>query len=710
MSLYGSLYAGVSGLSAQGTAVSMISDSIANINTDGFKGTEATFATLVTGAGISRQKYSSGGVTVSPSRQIDKPGLMKTTSKTTDIAITGEGMFVVNQKQDLQGEYLFTRAGSFNKDSLGNLVNNAGYYLLAWPLDSEGRLPGEPGNINTTSNSLLDSLKLVNVGSISGNASQTTTIRFGVNLKVSQDLIKGAGDNFIFPSGTSNFGISSTQVIAPNSSTGNQLNLGDTITLNPSNPGQTYTFTYGGVARSNDITTTIMGASSPTGVFDPVSNFGMTIQTMVGGVSQTTTYKYVAASPTTSQGQFNSLQTLADAINNSPGLTARVVNNRLHIANLDGNQALTFGHLGFDMITPLGLNNVTATPNALRFSNLKDLSDKISSQTGMRSTVQNPLDKSSVTFYAEDPLGTIDINATGSTVSGVTSTATTVLSQFGINRPSYPSSYPAAYSPSDDSRNLAGQKVQSQFSTNVRIFDALGTGHDFQVSFGKIANNTWTVEIYSLNPEEITSDRDDGQVVSGTLQFNGDGTLRSVSSSLTSPVEIIWANEALPSSITINWGSAGEVAGTIGATSIGAADGLRQLDSPYSVDFINQNGISAGLLSGIQIDGDGTITAQFSNGTSRNIYQIPLASFASPNNLESRAGNVYAQTNLSGNFNLKISNSGGVGKLSPGTLEQANVELSDELTKMIIAQRGYQANSKVIKIVNEMLEELNRII
>jgi flagellar hook protein FlgE len=99
----------------------------------------------------------------------------------------------------------------------------------------------------------------------------------------------------------------------------------------------------------------------------------------------------------------------------------------------------------------------------------------------------------------------------------------------------------------------------------------------------------------------------------------------------------------------------------------------------------------------------------FSNGTSRKIFQIPLASFTSPNNLSGQGGNAYLETTQSGNYNLNVANTGNVGSISSGALEKANVELSDQLTRMIIAQRGYQANSKVIKTVNEMLEDLNRI-
>ncbi|NBO19849.1 MAG: flagellar hook-basal body complex protein, partial [Proteobacteria bacterium] len=140
------MYAGVAGLSSQSNKLGVISDNIANVNTIGYKYVSAVFETLVTSAsGVTA--YSPGGVLGGNSQLVDKQGLLQTTSSPTDIAISGGGFFIVNEKSDKSGQVLYTRAGSFTQDSDGNFRNNANLFLQAWPLDRDGRLPGAPGNV-----------------------------------------------------------------------------------------------------------------------------------------------------------------------------------------------------------------------------------------------------------------------------------------------------------------------------------------------------------------------------------------------------------------------------------------------------------------------------------------------------------------------------------------------------------------------------------
>src|SRR5260221_7695159 len=118
-SIYGSLFAGVSGLFAQGNAMATISDNIANVNTVGYKSTSTRFSTLVTN-GASSTTYSPGGVQGLPFQQVDKQGLIAASTSSTDFAITGQGFFVVTTQpggtQAANSNTLFTRAGNFTSD------------------------------------------------------------------------------------------------------------------------------------------------------------------------------------------------------------------------------------------------------------------------------------------------------------------------------------------------------------------------------------------------------------------------------------------------------------------------------------------------------------------------------------------------------------------------------------------------------------------
>src|SRR5215218_9853840 len=128
MSLFGALFSGVAGLNAQSRAMGMISDNVANVNTTAYKGAVAQFSTLVTGQ-FGTRAYSPGGVRTLTGQTIGAQGLVQGTASPTDAAISGAGFFVVNGKADGSAEQLYTRAGSFTPDFLGNLRTPSGFYL-----------------------------------------------------------------------------------------------------------------------------------------------------------------------------------------------------------------------------------------------------------------------------------------------------------------------------------------------------------------------------------------------------------------------------------------------------------------------------------------------------------------------------------------------------------------------------------------------------
>jgi flagellar hook protein FlgE len=176
MSIYGAMFAGVSGLNANAQALGMIADNISNVNTVGFKGTTAQFSTLVTQS-ASRTTFSPGGVSSSPTVSVDRQGLLQATTSKTDMAVAGAGFFVVNEAAasgTLGNEFFFTRSGSFTADENGDYVNTAGYYLQGWPLTNGTTLP-----TNTT---VLTGVQTVNASSVSGTAQASTGISLGINV------------------------------------------------------------------------------------------------------------------------------------------------------------------------------------------------------------------------------------------------------------------------------------------------------------------------------------------------------------------------------------------------------------------------------------------------------------------------------------------------------------------------------------------------
>ena len=180
MSLYGALFSGVTGLAVQSQAMGMIADNITNVNTIGYKRTSAQFSSMVTQA-ATQTSYSPGGVQARPQLLVDRQGLLQSSASNTDLAINGEGFFVVNEASNPvvgKSEFLFTRAGSFVPDDDGNLRNSAGLFLQAWPIDAAGNIP--------TNQSDLSLLETVNLSGLNGTAETTSTLSLAANLNSSQ--------------------------------------------------------------------------------------------------------------------------------------------------------------------------------------------------------------------------------------------------------------------------------------------------------------------------------------------------------------------------------------------------------------------------------------------------------------------------------------------------------------------------------------------
>jgi len=938
MSLYGALFTGVSGLGAQGQKIGIISDNIANANTVGYKQAEANFETLVVTQSGS-QTYSPGGVRATARYAVGVQGLLSSTSVSTDVAISGAGMFVVNGEDDGSGQALYTRAGSFREDENGNFRNAAGFFLQGWPLSREGLRPGEPGNSNTTPAANIDSLETVNVSSTTGVAAATTNVELGINLRASESIFPGSGTTINLDGfSENNFGISSDTIIAPDEfsatppsyalSTPNGIARGDTFTAT-TGAGLTYDYEYGGfsvgrqvfatgaanigdnlvdlsanaispgdltianganvvsvnapahglvtgdtinieivtfsgpsnipldevngqqvitVTGPNSFTYTvpttatvnhanaagtwserlfsgnILDAETTAGAFFEDTDLGdytelsrtFTITTQTRGE---VTFTYTQGSPQASVGQFNNLDNLASAIDFVDGLDARVVEGRLLVGATDASEEVTFANgdgsgtaalSGIDWISELGVQDIA--PSSRRFSTLNGLAEIVNSDQGVTAVVADPTGASSVELRVDDPLDTIQFTdflstplALGSdpltttarstvtgpgivtiqvvhnghgytagnnislsglidaggvsaaqindfhTVSNVIDANTfeiqiavadtslitipttdggltgeiqqtnqgSLLAEFGIvpslNGGGYVQGDSGVLGPEYDASGVNGQNIASgnldaQFSTTTRIFDALGTAHDIRTSFIKIDTNEWAVEVYAVDPSEVSTGLVDGQIAVGTIEFNGDGSLRAISSSLADTINVNWTNGAEASNINLDLGTAGLPSGTVGATVIGDIDGLTQFDSAeYNDIFVRQNGAAVGELVSVTIDDEGFVVASYDNGESQAIYQLPMADFANVDGLTPLSGNVYAESRDSGDLFLREAGQGGTGEFVSSALEQSNVDLAAQLTDMIVAQRAYQANTRVISTSDELLEQLNQI-
>ncbi len=235
-------------------------------------------------------------------------------------------------------------------------------------------------------------------------------------------------------------------------------------------------------------------------------------------------------------------------------------------------------------------------------------------------------------------------------------------------------------------------------SVTVQVYDSLGNAHDLQIDF--VYNDTTVPPQWDINvqdPNLSSSGAVSGTVaaVARSVTFNGDGTPATIN---FPPVDITWtAVAASPSTIAFDVGTTG------------LADGVTQFAGAFATTFIDQDGAQFGAFSFVSIDEDGVVTANFDNGELFDIYQLPVAMFPNFGGLEPRDGNAFLETRDAGNLLLVQANTGGAGIVASSALEGSTVDLAEEFTNMIVTQRAYSANAKIITTADEMLEELIRI-
>ncbi|EZP80153.1 Flagellar hook-basal body protein precursor [Novosphingobium resinovorum] len=436
MSLYSALYAGVSGLSAQSSAMATVADNITNVNTVGYKGTSAQFESLVNGGSVS-STYSAGGVTATAKSLISKQGLLQASSSLTDIAIDGAGFFVVRSSADASGATAFTRAGSFTTDSSGYLRNTSGYYLMGWPLDTQG---------NYANNGAISSLEPIRPTALTGAAAPTTSIELRANLDSTSEAV-------------------------------------------------------------------------------------------------------------------------------------------------------------------------------------------------------------------------------------------------------------ADY----DAGDMSSGDVDPQFSRSVEIYDSQGTAHTLTFNFVKTGANQWAAEITG-DPTDISSVNGDpvganGMIASTTVSFNADGSLDlgTPATALFGSLQLEYNNGAAAMPISLDLGSNAGL------------DGLTQFGSTSALLSSTVDGGMLGTVASVKISDTGVVSAVFDDGTSRAIYQLPIATFQNPDGLTRIGGNAYIVSEDSGNFALNEPGTVGGGKISASMLEASNVDLASEFSNMILFQRAYSASSKIITTVDDMLQEVSNL-
>jgi flagellar hook protein FlgE len=250
---------------------------------------------------------------------------------------------------------------------------------------------------------------------------------------------------------------------------------------------------------------------------------------------------------------------------------------------------------------------------------------------------------------------------------------------------------------------IASGAVTPDFTRTINVYDSQGGAQPLGISFVKTGANTWAYEVsYQGAGTNITGTN---PIATGTMTFNSDGTLANADGSATPATGMI--------NVTVPWNPATSglqpQALSLNMGTVGSSDGLTQFDSPSALVNSSVNGALFGNLTGVNIDPNGFVTAQFSNGLVQKIYKLPMATFSNPNGLAAVSGNAYAVTNESGNAIVGEANTGGAGSISSSSLESSTVDLAGEFTNLITTQRAYSASARIITTADQMLQRLDQI-
>ncbi len=290
-----------------------------------------------------------------------------------------------------------------------------------------------------------------------------------------------------------------------------------------------------------------------------------------------------------------------------------------------------------------------------------------------------------IVFDASGDLSTLNGAAYDATTNTINVTYTDVDFDINVEALTQTSSSTTA------SSSVDGNREPTVVNGTVSVFDSLGNPHTLTVSFTKTSSNNWN---WRATVPEASGTLTENE---GSIQFNSNGSIFSITPA-TPNLTFNPQGGAAAQNIQLDFGE------------VDGFDGLTQTSSNSVVSALSQDGSSAATLSDVSIDQNGYLVGIFSNGFSRNLGQVMLATFPNRNGLASAGDNMFSVSANSGDPLIgepgEVTNT----TMQSGALEQSNVDLSEEFTRMIVSQRGFQANARVITVSDQILQETTNLI
>lgn len=754
MSILGAMFTAVSGVNAQSRSLGHISDNIANSQTTGYKRVETRFETLIT---VSNQNlHSPGGVIASPYFANGVQGNITQTQNNTNLAITGNGFFVVSRASnqtatDTTFEALryYTRAGDFEVNRDGYLVNNGNYYLNGWEVDPETGIPNtsvvSPIQISQVIDEPTPTEEIEFVGNLPANAPiNPTTPLPPTSVQVFDALGNAHNVSLVWTKRADNLWMLDIQAddstLDPVSGTISGVNdqTATTANLQPN---------VAPVAQVNTVTL-------PAGGIAP----GRTISVTIGANSISVT------APSTGYTATQAASALVAAINGNAGMSAvvtgsNVVGNTFQVVadqagtpftlNLGGTgagpsqsfQAAALGALDTASITINGtlisVNGPTADGPATAIA-LMNAINANGVLAPLFTAVQDPNNLDTIIVQTDSPAGTFaPAPVVGGTVAP-TALGGNAASASAVTTVNVP---PVAQT---DTLTLGGTVGPGEIGDTYTV--TIGTQ-----SISYVADGTETSLSDLANRFAAQINANPGLGVSATAA-GGVISLTAINAGVPFTSSATATNGTVPGFIDVQFGQTPDTAGTVvgvsnqfnpsGNASVPVAQTAGQdINVQFTVDYglgaqvidlnlgqfqttagitqfagdnidvsrLTQDGVPQGLLNNVRIRDNGDVELQYDNGRSRIYFRVPLAQFNDPSALQREVAQGFTETFDSGTVRIGNAGDNGAGTMRGSALEGSNVDIAEEFSKMIVTQRAFSANTRVITTADEMLADIINI-
>jgi flagellar hook protein FlgE len=682
--MFKSLYSGVSGMSANMAQLDVIGNNIANSNTVGFKSGRVTFNEMLTQTIRSASRPVSGGLGGMNPQQIGLgttvgsidtnygQGNFQTTGMKTDLAIQGRGFFVLSDGSSLS----YSRAGVFGLDADNNLVNpSTGLRLQGVMAAPDGSVGNGPVGDLFIDPSMVVPAQASSAVQLVGNldadadargsiletgsllvAAQATNRLIDLSGQRNGSLGLYAGDIISLNGQAGGAGISTSNYVVTSSST-----LQDLLDwLNTHDPSLSFSMTAdvtkpGAIEVNNTTGGDVEGLSlSVSGRSNFNNNF---IFPGTIGTGTTATTADVADSSGQLRGYAAESDTLADlftANGTSLGLDLGGGSTSLLIGGDRGGSEVAGNVLVVDDTTTveelMAAIQLTFSVNSNPVMLDQEGKIVVSGEVGIDSAI-----------------GMISIEE-------LNTNNNTVTSAFFFN-------------------TVQQARDQRVFSVSTSVYDSLGGRHTVTFEFQKVPGmNEWIWEAALEGGQEILEGN------SGRMRFNDAGAIANFS----------YDNNA--SNLVFRPQGSGEegaqlVTLNIDYGTIGGLSGLTQFEGTGRLTSL-ADGYMAGSLVDFEIDKSGMMVGRFSNDTMRNLGRIVVAQFNNEGGLIREANNTYSLSGNSGDAMMTFAGEGMGVTLTPGALESSNVDLAQEFTRLVVAQRSFQANSRVVTTGDTLMQEL----